>query len=143
MQRGSPQAFSTSRTMEGDRSTQSTAARHQALPQSQSPHRTFSEPATSPTSSEFAHTTTRASQSSVDTQSSAGSSEKTLQFDANSQTSPRRRSGEKKQPLRRYSHDPSKVNGYTTCGRHGDDWLFGGFSVSGAVKKLWEKDSRD
>jgi len=143
MQRGSPQAFSTSRTMEGDRSTQSPAARHQALPQSQSPHRTFSEPTTSPASSDYAPTSTRASQSSVDTQSSAGSSEKTLQFDADSQASPRRRSREKKQPPRRYSHDPSKVNGYTTCGRHGDDWLFGGFSVSGAVKKLWEKDNKN
>ncbi|KAH7397765.1 hypothetical protein BKA64DRAFT_672780 [Cadophora sp. MPI-SDFR-AT-0126] len=142
MQRESPQAISTSRTMEGDGSTQSSAARHPALPQYQSPHRTFSEPATSPTFSDFTPTTTRASQTTVDTQSSAGSSEKTLQFDADSHTSERRRSREK-QPPRRHSHDPSKVNGYTTCGRHGDDWLFGGFSVSGAVKKIWEKDNKD
>jgi hypothetical protein len=42
---------------------------------------------------------------------------------------------------RRHSHEP-KVNVYTECGRHGDDWLFGGFSVSGAVKKLWERDKK-
>ncbi|KAH6713675.1 hypothetical protein BKA61DRAFT_575662 [Leptodontidium sp. MPI-SDFR-AT-0119] len=119
-------------------------ARHPALPQSQSPHRTFSEPATSPTSSDFTPTTTRASQSTVDTQSSAGYSEKTLQFDTTTQshTSPRRESRDSK-PSRRHSHDPAKINGYTTCGRHGDDWLFGGFSVSGAVKKLWEKDNKE
>jgi hypothetical protein len=40
--------------------------------------------------------------------------------------------------IRRQSHDP-KINVYTECGRHGDDWLFGGFSVSGTVKSLWEK----
>merc|ERR1711977_183486 len=51
MQRGSPQAFSTSRTMEGDRSTQS-------------PHRPFSDPTPSPASSDYAPTSTRASQSS-------------------------------------------------------------------------------
>jgi len=49
------------------------------------------------------------------------------------------RSGDKTK--RRHSHEP-KVNGYTECGRHGDDWLFGGFSVSGSVKKLWERDKK-
>jgi hypothetical protein len=39
---------------------------------------------------------------------------------------------------RRRSND-AKMNVYTECGRHGDDWLFGGFSVSGTVKMLWEK----
>ncbi|KAG4440493.1 hypothetical protein IFR05_004028 [Cadophora sp. M221] len=127
--------------MEGGQS--SGIARHPALPQSRSPHRTFSEPATSPTSSDFTHTTTRASQSTVDTQISAGYGEKTLQFDTTqSHTSSKRESRDLK-PSRRHSLDPSKVNGYTTCGRHGDDWLFGGFSVSGAVKKLWEKDNKE
>lgn len=41
--------------------------------------------------------------------------------------------------MRRRSHDPTKINVYTECGRHSDDWLFGGFSVRGAVKMLWEK----
>jgi hypothetical protein len=39
---------------------------------------------------------------------------------------------------RRYSHEP-KVNLYTECGRHSDDWLFGGFALSDAVKKIWGK----
>ena len=38
---------------------------------------------------------------------------------------------------RRHSHEP-KVNVYTECGRHGDDWL-GLNSVAGAVKKIWER----
>ncbi|KAL2069559.1 hypothetical protein VTL71DRAFT_14238 [Oculimacula yallundae] len=117
-------------------------ARHSALPQSQTPHRTFSEPGTSPTSSNLAPTTTWGSQSTVTTQSSAGYGEKSLQFDVQSNTSSRPRRDEE-QPSRRWSHDPAKVNGYTTCGRHGDDWLFGGFSVAGTVKKLWEKDGKE
>ncbi|KAI9056075.1 hypothetical protein LZ554_001004 [Drepanopeziza brunnea f. sp. 'monogermtubi'] len=65
--------------------------------------------------------------------------EKVLVSDA--ATSPRRSgSGEPKlklKPSRRHSsHDPSKVNVYTECGSHGYDWLFGGFSVAGAVRKL-------
>ncbi|KAH7346645.1 hypothetical protein BKA65DRAFT_502945 [Rhexocercosporidium sp. MPI-PUGE-AT-0058] len=140
MQRGSPHSVSTSRTMEGGQYQSS--PRHPALPQSHSPHRTFSEPATSPTSSDFSHTTTRGSQSTVDTQISAGYGEKTLQFDPRNQASPIRESRDS-MPSRRHSHDPAKVNGYTTCGRHGDDWLFGGFSVSGAVKKLWEKENKE
>jgi len=39
---------------------------------------------------------------------------------------------------RRRLNDP-KINVYTECGRHSDDWLFGGFSVSGTVKMLWER----
>jgi len=35
------------------------------------------------------------------------------------------------------------MNVHTECGRHSDDWLFGGFSVSEAVKKLGKrKDSK-
>lgn len=29
------------------------------------------------------------------------------------------------------------------CGRHSDDWLFGGFSVTDAVKKIWQKGGKD
>lgn len=29
-----------------------------------------------------------------------------------------------------------RSNVYTSCGRHGDDWLFGGFSLGGTVKKI-------
>ncbi|KAK0103543.1 hypothetical protein ONS95_005562 [Cadophora gregata] len=119
------------------------SSRHPAMSLSQSSQPTFSETETSPTASYITPTSTRASQSTVDTQSSVGVSEKTLQFDTDNHTSPTRRSREKVQPPRRYSHDSSKINGYTTCGRHGDDWLFGGFSVLGAVKKLWEKDTKE
>jgi len=42
---------------------------------------------------------------------------------------------------RRHSHEP-KVNGYTQCGRHSDEWLFGNFSVPNSVKKLWERDKK-
>jgi hypothetical protein len=30
-------------------------------------------------------------------------------------------------------------NAYTECGRHSDDWLFGGVSVTKTLKGLWEK----
>lgn len=33
----------------------------------------------------------------------------------------------------------SHMNVYTQCGRHGDDWLFGGFSVSQTVKRMWDR----
>jgi hypothetical protein len=39
------------------------------------------------------------------------------------------------------SHE-SKINGYTEAGRHGDDWLFGGFSVSDSVKKFLKRDKK-
>jgi len=54
--------------------------------------------------------------------------------------------GSKKQvdtAKRRHSHDPNRVNVYTECGRHSDDWLFGGWSVSGAVKKIWERERKE
>ncbi|CZT45821.1 uncharacterized protein RSE6_06176 [Rhynchosporium secalis] len=113
-----------------------------ALPQSKSPLRTISEPPASPASSGLSPTDTRASQSTVDTQSSAGWSGKTLQLDSQS-SSLTRHGSEGLQSSRRHTHDPAKINGYTTCGRHGDDWLFGGFSVAGTVKKLWEKDGKE
>ncbi|KAH8597916.1 hypothetical protein B0O99DRAFT_592461 [Bisporella sp. PMI_857] len=43
---------------------------------------------------------------------------------------------------RRHSSE-ARMNVHTECGRHSDDWLFGGFSVTGAVKKLSRrKDSK-
>lgn len=35
--------------------------------------------------------------------------------------------------------NPSHINIYTECGRHSDDWLFGGFSMIEAVKRMFEK----
>jgi len=39
-------------------------------------------------------------------------------------------------------HSTEKVNVYTECGRHGDEWLFGGFSLPDKVKRLWQKDPK-
>jgi len=36
-------------------------------------------------------------------------------------------------PTRRHSNE-AKMNVYTECGRHSNDWLFGGLSVTGVVK---------
>ena len=36
----------------------------------------------------------------------------------------------------RHPHE-SHVNVLTECGRHGDDWLFGGWSVGGMVKRVF------
>jgi len=36
---------------------------------------------------------------------------------------------------RRHSNE-GKTNVYTACGRHSDEWLFGGFSVAGVVRKM-------
>jgi hypothetical protein len=35
-------------------------------------------------------------------------------------------------------HSGQHTNVHTVCGRHGDEWLFNGFSVTEAVKKMWE-----
>jgi hypothetical protein len=40
------------------------------------------------------------------------------------------------EPVKRHTHS-TKQNAYTECGRHGDEWLFGGFPESGSLKKLW------
>jgi len=43
-------------------------------------------------------------------------------------------------PKRRHSNDANpKRNVHTECGRHGDDWLFGGFSVAGMKGLFWKK----
>jgi hypothetical protein len=36
-------------------------------------------------------------------------------------------------------HDSAHVNAHSECGRHGDDWLFGGASVTESVKWLLGK----
>ncbi|KAF7854618.1 hypothetical protein EAF04_010426 [Stromatinia cepivora] len=51
--------------------------------------------------------------------------------------------GGKKDGVKRRHSANERANVYTECGRHSDDWLFGGFSVSGAVKKIWQKDGKD
>jgi hypothetical protein len=41
-------------------------------------------------------------------------------------------------PKRRHSSE-TRMNVHTECGRHSDDWLFGGFSVAGVKSLLWGK----
>ncbi|KAH8816315.1 hypothetical protein F5884DRAFT_852758 [Xylogone sp. PMI_703] len=38
-------------------------------------------------------------------------------------------------------HQPkaAHVNIYTQCGRHSNEWLFGGLSFSGTVRRIWKK----
>lgn len=44
-----------------------------------------------------------------------------------------RRSKSNERPIR------ENRNVHTECGRHSNDWLFGGFSVTGSIKKMMEK----
>lgn len=34
-------------------------------------------------------------------------------------------------------HHETHINVHTECGRHGDDWLFGGWNVGGVVKRVF------
>lgn len=70
---------------------------------------------------------------------SAGFLDKRSRFDG---TRNRGKAGKKDGVKRRHSGN-ERANVYTQCGRHSDDWLFGGFSVSGAVKRIWQKDGKD
>jgi hypothetical protein len=81
--------------------------------------------------------------SSGEVPKSAGYMDNSLRFlkGAKGDKSPSSGRSDKMDKARRHSHE-SKINGYTECGRHGDDWLFGGFSVSDSVKKLWERDKK-
>lgn len=35
------------------------------------------------------------------------------------------------------------MNVHTECGRHSDDWLFGGFSMANVVKMFWPSGKKD
>ncbi|ESZ90113.1 hypothetical protein SBOR_9506 [Sclerotinia borealis F-4128] len=70
---------------------------------------------------------------------SAGMVDKRARFDEGRN----RGKGEKKDSGKRRHSNNEHANVYTECGRHSDDWLFGGFSVSGAMKKIWQKDGKD
>jgi len=72
---------------------------------------------------------------------SAGYVDKKTRFNGSEN---RGKGGKKKDGLkRRHSSNDAHTNVYTACGRHSDDWLFGGFSVAGVVKKIWQKESKD
>jgi len=121
---------------------QSTVSEQRQAPAPPPPQRTISDPLPPSPSRPYSNL---ARQSTYDaaTPKSAGykspRSPKNVKFgagsDDRSMTSPTSYKG---MPKRRHSHE-SKVNVYTECGRHSNDWLFGGFSVAGVVKKFWEK----
>jgi hypothetical protein len=139
VQRGAPPYITTSSRpqADGSRAGQYPAGSF-AQPPSSAPQRTVSEPYPPPSPASRG-TPTRAS--SGDVPMSAGYVDSNLRLlkGSTGDKGTSGRSGDKTK--RRHSHEP-KVNGYTECGRHGDDWLFGGFSVSGSVKKLWERDKK-
>jgi hypothetical protein len=137
-QRGAPLSITTSRSqIDGSRAGQYPADQNFAQPRSSGPYRTTSDPFPPPSPAQRG-TATRAS--SGDVPKSAGSTD----------SSPRLLKGSKgdKSPSSSRSDKGDKArrrhssNNYTECGRHGDDWLFGGFSVSDSVKKLWERDKK-
>jgi hypothetical protein len=140
VQRGAPLSITTSSPQaEGSRAGQSTTGTF-AQPRSSPFQRTVSDPFPPPSPAQRG-TPTRAFSSGAPL--SAGYLDTNSRFPnaGNGDKSPAGRSEKGDKTKRRHSHEP-KVNGYTECGRHGNDWLFGGFSVSGTVKKLWEKDRK-
>jgi hypothetical protein len=110
--------------------------------QKPSPHRTFSDPNPSPLR-QFSSIIGK----SVESPKSAGhkpKSPKNVKFGRGdgmslekSPTTPTSAT-RKDMVKRRHSTEP-RMNVHTECGRHSDDWLFGGFSVAGVVKKIWDK----
>ncbi|TGO54378.1 hypothetical protein BCON_0108g00240 [Botryotinia convoluta] len=72
-----------------------------------------------------------------------GQTERTRFEEARSGNGNRGKGGEKKDGVKRRHSSNEHANVYTECGRHSDDWLFGGFSVTDAVKKIWHKDGKD
>ncbi|KAF7880745.1 uncharacterized protein EAF01_011910 [Botrytis porri] len=69
--------------------------------------------------------------------------ERTRFEEARSGSVNRGKGGEKKDGVKRRHSSNEHANVYTECGRHSDDWLFGGFSITDAVKKIWHKDGKD
>lgn len=136
-QRGAPLSITTSRPqIDGSRAGQYPAETF-AQPRSSGPYRTVSEPFPPPSPAQRG-TATRAS--SGDVPKSAGYADGSLRFlksGKSDKSSSSRRSDKGDKSRRRHSS-----NTYTECGRHSGEWLFGGFSVSDSVKKLWEKDKK-
>jgi len=134
-QRAGPLSISTARPAYGSLSGQSPTA-----PPPRSAQRTFSNPSPSAEQRERDDTTGIFSRS---VPKSAGYTERNLRFaKSEGNRSPAMRSPtspNEEMMRRRHSHEPKK-NVYTECGRHSDEWLFGGWSDK--VKKLWEKDKK-
>ncbi|KAF7950525.1 hypothetical protein EAE96_007807 [Botrytis aclada] len=72
-----------------------------------------------------------------------GQTERTRFEEARNGNGNRGKGWEKKDGVKRRHSSNEHANVYTECGRHSDDWLFGGFSVTDAVKKMWHKDGKD
>ena len=114
-----------------------------------SAHRTFSGPAAIPSSSIQTSLDDAVSPVTPQSASATGPRKKSLRFEKignelkTSATSPAMGSPKRLEMAnRRHSADP-KINVHTECGRHSDDWLFGGWNISGNVKKIWDrKDSK-
>jgi hypothetical protein len=137
-QRGAPLSITTSRSqIDGSRAGQYPADQNFAQPRSSGPYRTTSDPFPPPSPAQRG-IAPRAS--SGDVPKSAGSTDSSLRFlkGSKSDKSPSSSRSDKGDKARRRHSS----NNYTECGRHGDDWLFGGFSVSDSVKKLWERDKK-
>jgi hypothetical protein len=133
-QRAGPLSISTARPAYRSLSGQSPTA------PPQSPQRTFSNPSPSAEQRERDDTTGIFSRS---VPKSSGYTERNLRFaksDGNRSPAMRSPTSPNEEMMRRrHSHEPKK-NVYTECGRHSDEWLFGGWSDK--VKKLWEKDKK-
>jgi hypothetical protein len=136
-QRGTSLSISTSRGSDGSFLSQSSGSSF-ALPPS--PYRTASSLLPSPSTPQY--TTARRS-THADTPRSAGYNDKSMSFGGSSKhgskspTSPstKRRSDSSMLIDKRISPDP-KTNVYTQCGRHSDQWLFGGFPFDNIKKAL-------
>ncbi|KUJ23012.1 uncharacterized protein LY89DRAFT_164617 [Mollisia scopiformis] len=142
-QRGASLQISTSRQGDG-RSMSQSSGLYSALPPS-TPYRTSSGPLPSPSTPQ--HTTATRS-STLDTPRSAGYNDKSQWFSDSSKngtkspTSPKtKRRSDSSMIDKRISPDP-KTNVYTQCGRHSDQWLFGGFPFDN-IKKALERDKKE
>lgn len=117
------------------------ASRNQKRVYPPSPHRAFSDPLPLPWPRK--HISNILVQSADKSPKSVGhnrKSPKNLKAGRGEGTSPTALVGGRRKDTvkRRHSHE-SRMNVHTSCGRHSDDWLFGGFSVAEIVKKFWEK----
>jgi len=139
-QRGGPLSVRTSRAQNDGSSAGQYPADTFAQPRSSPPYRTVSSPYPPPSPAQRG-TATRASSGEVPKSAGYGAGFGFLKGSSGDKSPSLSRNEKLAKAKRRHSHE-SKINNYTECGRHGDDWLFGGFSVSDSVKKLWERDKK-
>jgi hypothetical protein len=124
---GAPLSISTSDPRSADGLSQSLEVR--SAPPPPSPQRMVSGPAASPSPSK------RDKAWKAGAPKPHGQGDKNLRFASGSKSRTSPKDGEKIK--RRHSHEP-KVNVYTECGRHSDEWLFG--PLADSVKRLLDRD---